>query len=97
MSIVYSLLLLVEHRAACVMCKDILFLLTVCLVSMSSDVTHFIYLDSLFSVCELRCLGQEVGYCPQEDALDRYLTGEETLLFHARLHGFNREQAKRVS
>ncbi|XP_078319098.1 uncharacterized protein LOC111121791 isoform X3 [Crassostrea virginica] len=32
-------------------------------------------------------VGQDLGYCPQEDALDRYLTGEETLQFYARMRG----------
>ena len=39
------------------------------------------------------CLGDEMGYCPQEDALDMYMTGKETLLFHARLRGFDSKQA----
>lgn len=41
-------------------------------------------------------LGQEVGYCPQEDALDMFLTGRELLHCHARLRGLApeaREQA----
>ncbi|XP_060072042.1 uncharacterized protein LOC132551915 [Ylistrum balloti] len=32
-------------------------------------------------------IGQEVGYCPQEDALDGYLTGRELLHCHAKLRG----------
>jgi ABC-type multidrug transport system ATPase subunit len=32
-------------------------------------------------------IGQEVGYCPQEDALDSCLTGRELLHCHARLRG----------
>ncbi|XP_076450764.1 uncharacterized protein LOC143286815 isoform X2 [Babylonia areolata] len=37
-------------------------------------------------------LGDELGYCPQEDALDMYLSGRETLTFHAKLRGFGSEQ-----
>ncbi|XP_056019725.1 uncharacterized protein LOC125668687 isoform X2 [Ostrea edulis] len=32
-------------------------------------------------------VGQDLGYCPQEDALDRYLTGAEVLHFYARMRG----------
>ncbi|KAL5018720.1 hypothetical protein ScPMuIL_004442 [Solemya velum] len=34
-------------------------------------------------------LGQEVGYCPQEDALDDYLTGRELLHYYAKLRGLS--------
>ncbi|OCT61274.1 hypothetical protein XELAEV_18047298mg [Xenopus laevis] len=37
------------------------------------------------------------GYCPQEDALDDLLTGEEHLYFYARLHGIPEKQIKAVS
>ncbi|KAL8581035.1 hypothetical protein ACOMHN_012686 [Nucella lapillus] len=33
-------------------------------------------------------LGHELGYCPQDNALDLYLTGRQTLAFHAKLRGF---------
>ncbi|GFO38867.1 ATP-binding cassette sub-family a member 1, partial [Plakobranchus ocellatus] len=41
--------------------------------------------------------GHDIGYCPQEGGLDEYLTGEETLFFHARLKGFNAEQTKAMT
>ena len=34
-------------------------------------------------------LGDELGYCPQADALDPYMSGRETLRFHAKLRGFD--------
>uniref|UniRef100_A0A8C6T9Z4 ATP-binding cassette, sub-family A (ABC1), member 12 n=1 Tax=Neogobius melanostomus TaxID=47308 RepID=A0A8C6T9Z4_9GOBI len=34
--------------------------------------------------------GINIGYCPQEDALDDLLTGEEHLYFYARLHGISK-------
>ncbi|OCT63756.1 hypothetical protein XELAEV_18044852mg [Xenopus laevis] len=37
------------------------------------------------------------GYCPQEDALDELLTGEEHLYFYARLHGIPEKKLKAVS
>ena len=42
-------------------------------------------------------VGQDLGYCPQEDALDRYLTGEETLQFYARMRGLPDNYRKYVS
>ncbi|KAK3739416.1 hypothetical protein RRG08_051285 [Elysia crispata] len=38
--------------------------------------------------------GHDIGYCPQEGGLDEYLTGEETLYFHARMKGFRAAQIK---
>ncbi|XP_061191991.1 uncharacterized protein LOC133200204 [Saccostrea echinata] len=35
-------------------------------------------------------LGRDLGYCPQEEALDRYLTGGEMLHFYARMRGLPR-------
>ncbi|OCT63757.1 hypothetical protein XELAEV_18044853mg [Xenopus laevis] len=37
------------------------------------------------------------GYCPQEDALDELLTGEEHLYFYTRLHGIPEKKIKPVS
>ena len=39
-------------------------------------------------------LGDELGYCPQADALDPYMSGRETLHFHAKLRGFDSRLAK---
>ena len=40
---------------------------------------------------------QEVGYCPQFDALDDQLTGLEMLQFYARLRGIAKEKIDEVS
>nr|XP_033802042.1 ATP-binding cassette sub-family A member 12 isoform X2 [Geotrypetes seraphini] len=36
------------------------------------------------------------GYCPQEDALDKLLTGKEHLYYYARVHGIPEAQIKKV-
>ena len=41
-------------------------------------------------------LADEMGYCPQEDALDPYMSGKETLQFHAKLRGFDSQVVERV-
>ncbi|XP_021364515.1 ATP-binding cassette sub-family A member 1-like isoform X2 [Mizuhopecten yessoensis] len=38
-----------------------------------------------------QAIGQEAGYCPQEEALDGYLTGRELLHCHAKLRGMPAE------
>ncbi|XP_064607351.1 phospholipid-transporting ATPase ABCA1-like [Liolophura sinensis] len=40
---------------------------------------------------------QDMGYCPQFDALDPLLTGREHLEFYARLRGVPKEQVKQVA
>lgn len=42
-------------------------------------------------------VGQDLGYCPQDEALDRYLSGEETLHFYARMKGLPDSYRKYVS
>jgi ABC-type multidrug transport system ATPase subunit len=42
-------------------------------------------------------LSSNVGYCPQFDALDRQLTGDELLRCYARLKGITGAAANRVS
>lgn len=42
-------------------------------------------------------VGQDLGYCPQDEALDRYLSGEETLHFYARMRGLPDSYRKYVS
>lgn len=37
------------------------------------------------------------GYCPQEDALDELLTGEEHLYYYARIHGIPEKKIKSVA
>lgn len=42
-------------------------------------------------------IGQEVGYCPQEDALDGRLTGREMLHCYAKLRGLPAKSRNYVS
>ena len=44
----------------------------------------------------LEAIGQELGYCPQDDPLDPMLTGEEMIYFYARLRGIPEEYIKQV-
>ncbi|KAK7939643.1 hypothetical protein WMY93_002969 [Mugilogobius chulae] len=44
----------------------------------------------LVDIMECRNQGVNIGYCPQVDALDDLLTGEEHLYFYARLHGISK-------
>ncbi len=39
---------------------------------------------------------QDVGYCPQFDALDDYLSGYEMLQFYARLRGIPEAEISKV-
>uniref|UniRef100_A0A8C2DZE1 ATP-binding cassette, sub-family A (ABC1), member 12 n=1 Tax=Cyprinus carpio TaxID=7962 RepID=A0A8C2DZE1_CYPCA len=43
------------------------------------------------------CLGINIGYCPQVDALDDLLTGEEHLYFYARIKGISKRETDRVT
>lgn len=40
--------------------------------------------------------GINIGYCPQVDALDDLLTGEEHLYFYARIKGISKRETDRV-
>lgn len=40
---------------------------------------------------------QNIGYCPQFDALDSLLTGQEHLELYARLHGVPEKEVKKVN
>ncbi len=40
---------------------------------------------------------QDVGYCPQFDALDDYLSGYEMLQFYARLRGIPEPEISKVN
>ena len=42
-------------------------------------------------------VGQKMGYCPQVDALDPYLSIINTLNFHASLKGINGSARKQVN
>lgn len=41
---------------------------------------------------ECRNKGINIGYCPQVDALDNLLTGEEHLYFYGRIQGISKRE-----
>uniref|UniRef100_A0A1A8PUY7 ATP-binding cassette, sub-family A (ABC1), member 12 n=3 Tax=Nothobranchius TaxID=28779 RepID=A0A1A8PUY7_9TELE len=46
----------------------------------------------LVDIMECRYKGINIGYCPQVDALDDLLTGEEHLYFYARIRGISKRE-----
>ncbi|XP_068185436.1 glucosylceramide transporter ABCA12 [Antennarius striatus] len=46
----------------------------------------------LVDIMECRSKGINIGYCPQEDALDNLLTGEEHLYFYGRIRGISKRE-----
>ena len=46
---------------------------------------------------DVKLMKQDVGYCPQFDALDDQLTGLEMLQFYARLRGIAKDKIDEVS
>ncbi|XP_057709211.1 glucosylceramide transporter ABCA12-like isoform X1 [Corythoichthys intestinalis] len=50
----------------------------------------------LVDIMECRHKGINIGYCPQVDALDNLLTGEEHLYFYARIHGISKREIDKV-
>ncbi|XP_034550567.1 uncharacterized protein abca12 [Notolabrus celidotus] len=46
----------------------------------------------LIDIMECRNQGINIGYCPQVDALDNLLTGEEHLYFYARIRGISKRE-----
>ncbi|XP_015235444.1 PREDICTED: ATP-binding cassette sub-family A member 12 [Cyprinodon variegatus] len=46
----------------------------------------------LVDIMECRDKGINIGYCPQVDALDELLTGEEHLYFYSRIHGISKRE-----
>ncbi|KAG7227448.1 hypothetical protein INR49_005262 [Caranx melampygus] len=50
----------------------------------------------LVDIMECRNQGINIGYCPQVDALDDLLTGEEHLYFYARIRGISKRQIEGV-
>uniref|UniRef100_A0A665XAY9 ATP-binding cassette, sub-family A (ABC1), member 12 n=1 Tax=Echeneis naucrates TaxID=173247 RepID=A0A665XAY9_ECHNA len=50
----------------------------------------------LVDIMECRNQGINIGYCPQVDALDSLLTGEEHLYFYARIRGITKRQIEGV-
>ena len=56
------------------------------------------YFSSLCSISEDEGnMDQNVGYCPQYDALDEMLTGREMLHFYGRLKGIPRDALEQAS
>ena len=54
-------------------------------------------LPSCFSISgEESNMDQNVGYCPQFDALDGFLTGKEMLYCYARMKGIPTEELRQV-
>lgn len=51
---------------------------------------HFFSPRRLVDIMECRYKGINIGYCPQVDALDDLLTGEEHLYFYARIRGISK-------
>ncbi|XP_022097183.1 ATP-binding cassette sub-family A member 1-like isoform X2 [Acanthaster planci] len=54
------------------------------------------YINGLSILQDMKRISHSVGYCPQFDALNELLTGEEHLAFYARLRGVPEEDIKRV-
>lgn len=50
----------------------------------------------LVDIMECRNEGINIGYCPQVDALDNLLTGEEHLYFYARIRGIAKNEIEKV-
>ncbi|XP_042586458.1 uncharacterized protein LOC109091145 [Cyprinus carpio] len=50
----------------------------------------------LVDIIDCRREGINIGYCPQVDALDDLLTGEEHLYFYARIRGISKREIDRV-
>lgn len=46
----------------------------------------------LVDIMECREKGINIGYCPQVDALDNLLTGEELLYFYGRIRGISKRE-----
>ncbi len=61
---------------------------------------YFVFTISLLFVCRISKnpsnIDQNIGYCPQFDALDHMLTGMETLAFFAKIKGIPDENIKEV-
>lgn len=47
-------------------------------------------------IMDCRTEGINIGYCPQVDALDDLLTGEEHLYFYARIRGICKREIDQV-
>ena len=54
------------------------------------------YVNGFSILKDMKRVSQSIGYCPQFDALNDLLTGEEHLAFYARLRGVPEEDIKKV-
>ena len=54
------------------------------------------YINNLSILKDMKRISHSIGYCPQFDALNDLLTGEEHLAFYARLRGVPEEDIKKV-
>lgn len=50
----------------------------------------------MVDIMDCRTEGINIGYCPQVDALDDLLTGEEHLYFYARIRGICKREIDQV-
>uniref|UniRef100_A0A4W4HCX6 ATP-binding cassette, sub-family A (ABC1), member 12 n=1 Tax=Electrophorus electricus TaxID=8005 RepID=A0A4W4HCX6_ELEEL len=50
----------------------------------------------MVNIMDSRTEGVNIGYCPQVDALDDFMTGEEHLYFYARIKGVTKRETDRV-
>ncbi|KAG9477530.1 hypothetical protein GDO78_002762, partial [Eleutherodactylus coqui] len=55
------------------------------------------HLGNLVNVLGFNTDWSSFGYCPQEDALDELMTGEEHLYYYARIHGIPEKNIKYVA
>lgn len=60
-----------------------------------SNVTFSVFISSILT--EILDVHQNMGYCPQFDAIDELLTGREHLYLYARLRGVPESEIPRVS
>lgn len=51
-----------------------------------------LFFRRLVDIVECRQKGINIGYCPQVDALDSLLTGEEHLYFYGRIRGISKKE-----
>lgn len=78
--------------------KAICFAFASCCVSLSAHSTEWQSVSYFCSILsEILDVHQNMGYCPQFDAIDELLTGREHLYLYARLRGVPESEIPRVS
>uniref|UniRef100_A0A8C7GA09 ATP-binding cassette, sub-family A (ABC1), member 12 n=1 Tax=Oncorhynchus kisutch TaxID=8019 RepID=A0A8C7GA09_ONCKI len=63
---------------------------------LTGDISYGVIYSALGKYSERFTLGINIGYCPQVDALDDLLTGEEHMYFYARIRGISKSEIDRV-